>query len=301
MTASTGGRDRAIRSSADGLHTLATSAPGEIDDVDATLRAAMAEIITISTSALPRGTANSLETALNDVTSDMLGTLDDLKHEVVDAIETHSDELEELLRPDADTSGTRPDQDEQPPPLPPLGDITHPKGSHEWAAEVVRRYPRLTVDEVLAIHYYTTVQGVEKMNGHLRDPDSTPEADREAIEKRIAAAASGLAKLPKYDGIAFRGTNLPDHVLPNWRRGARVSDPAFVSSSVDDAVAENFRRGGNAFITITGRSGVDVQQLSYFGAEAEILFRPGTSFRVVNAVWDDGRRCWDFDVDEVAE
>lgn len=298
MTASTGGRDRAIRSSADGLHTLATSAPGEIDDVDATLRAAMAEIITISTSALPRGTANSLETALNDVTSDMLGTLDDLKHEVVDAIETHSDELEELLRPDADTSGTRPDQDEQPPPLPPLGDITRPRGSHEWAEEVVRRYPRLTVDEVLAIHYYTTVQGVEKMNGHLRDPDSTPEADREAIEKRIAAAASGLAKLPQVPGTTFRGTNLPDHVLRNWRQGEVVSDPAFTSTSVDDGVAEGFRKGGNAFVTIAGRTGVDVSQLSYFGLESEILFLPGTRFRVLSAEWDDDRMCWRFRIVE---
>ncbi|WP_129710995.1 ADP-ribosyltransferase domain-containing protein [Haloactinopolyspora alba] len=240
----------------------------------------------------------------------MQRTLDTLDDEITGAVDTHVAELETLLRTDrtggpaggtAETAGPSAPPEDEPPPLPPLDDIPALKGTTEWAEAVVERYPRLTVDEVLAIYHYTTVDGVDEMNGHLRHPENTPEAARAAIQQRIDAAVSGLKKLPKVPGVTFRGTYIPEDILPDWRAGARVSDAAFYSSSTDAAVAEDFRlsRDGNVFVTITGATGVDVQALSHFGDEAEILFQPGTEWRVITAEWDERRTCWDLDVVEV--
>lgn len=284
----------AIRSGIDGLTHTAATAHSEIDDIAESLRAATDQIAHIATADMPRREASALESALHDITGDMLRTVDDLQHNVATAIDTQSAELETLLRPDNLAAAGPATNHDDPPPLPPLDDLDAIKGTPEWASAVVERYPRLTTDEVLAIYHYTTVEGVREMNGHLRHPERTPEADRVAIQKRIDDAAAGLAKLPKVPGISFRGTDLPQWVLNQWAFGAKVHDPGFVSTSLDDAIAERFRDDGNALITITGHSGVNVQQLSHYGHEAEILFQPSTRFRVLDVTWDDEQSCWRF-------
>ncbi len=284
----------AIRSGIDGLAHTAATVRSEVDDIAESLRGAMDQIAQIATADMPRREAPALESALHDITGDMLRTVDDLQHNVATAIDTQSAELETLLRPDNLTTAGPATNHDDPPPLPPLDDLDAIKGTPEWASAVVERYPRLTTDEVLAIYHYTTVQGVRETNRHLRHPERTPEADRAAIQKRIDDATSGLAKLPKVPGISFRGTDLPEHVLPNWRQDEVVIDPGFTSSSLEDLVAEDFRRGGNAFVTVIGHTGVNVQQLSHYGHEAEILFQPSTRFRVLEVTWDDEQSCWRF-------
>jgi hypothetical protein len=82
--------------------------------------------------------------------------------------------------------------------------------------------------------------------------------------------------------------------------GNRVADPAFSSTSTSPRVAEEFRIGdpkerppGNAFITVEGRSGVDVRPLSHYVAEDEILVPPGTFYEVTSRQWDkDAGHYW---------
>lgn len=47
-------------------------------------------------------------------------------------------------------------------------------------------------------------------------------------------------------------------------------------------MAHQFRGNGNALITVISHRGTDVQQLSHFGNEAEILLPPGSRFVVVS-------------------
>ncbi|MPZ63950.1 MAG: hypothetical protein GEU93_22390, partial [Propionibacteriales bacterium] len=188
-----------------------------------------------------------------------------------------------------------------PPPLPDFGDIPFQRGTDEWAEAVSERYPTLTKDDVLGIHDYTTEGGYSAMNNYLRNPDSVSPAAREAIEARIERASAGLSKLPRYQGETFRGTNLPDDVLARWQPGETVSDAAFTSSSTTAPVAERFARGKNAFIRIVGRNGRDVQQLSHYGDEAEVLFDRATQFRVLRRAWNDDLGRWEFTVMEVAQ
>lgn len=157
----------------------------------------------------------------------------------------------------------------------------------------------LTPEQARALHHYTTISGVEQLNRFLRRPGAAPEERREELRRLVDAAVAGLAALPGFDGVSYRGTTLPVVDLPRWRPGAVVADRGFASSSASAAVAEAFRRGGNAFITIAGRSGADIRSLSYFEHEAEVLFAPGTRFRVVGRSWDHRRECWSFQIEEV--
>jgi len=38
----------------------------------------------------------------------------------------------------------------------------------------------------------------------------------------------------------------------------------------------------------TGKSGVDVTELSYYGSEIEVLIKPYTTFKIVNVVPENG-------------
>lgn len=169
----------------------------------------------------------------------------------------------------------------------PTGELVDPASLRSWAEQVAVRHPSLTPDEVLDVHWYTTNQGYETMNRAMRGLDTmTPD-----VRARVDSAMSGLSKLPQYDGVTFRGTNLPDEVLANYVPGNTVRDGAFWSTSTKPSVAEQFRLGqpggppGNAFITIEGgHSGVDVAALSYYGHEAEILFPGGHPYEVLSVI-----------------
>lgn len=89
---------------------------------------------------------------------------------------------------------------------------------------------------------------------------------------------------------------MPDHVLDEWMPRNRVKDDAFWSTSTSSRVADDFRirNGGNSMITIEGGHGTDVQALSHFGDEAEILVRPGgTYYDVVSRDWNHAG-FWEF-------
>lgn len=177
-----------------------------------------------------------------------------------------------------------------------ISDIPHPRDGADpdtWAAAVARTHPTLTQDEVLGIYRYTTQQGYDDMNSLLRGTRTFGPDEAARIQTDIDNAVSGMNKLPQAPGTTLRGTHLPDDVVQGYVVGNEVADPAFWSTTTTPSVAEDFRvhsvkpevrpEGGNAYITISGRSGVDVQQLSYYGAEAEILMPPGTRFVVRDA------------------
>ncbi|MCC2307977.1 ADP-ribosyltransferase [Cellulomonas chengniuliangii] len=176
--------------------------------------------------------------------------------------------------------------------LPDISDLSHPRDGGDldaWADAVAGRHPDLTPDEVKAIYRYTTDDGYEEMNGFLRGTSPPSPQDAARIQRDVDDAVAGLSKLPQTSGTYFRGTDLPADVLQRWQPGEKVSDPAFWSTSTKPSIAEEFRNGGNAFITIRGgRRGVDVRALSHYGREAEVLVLPGAPLRVMSREWDPG-------------
>lgn len=107
----------------------------------------------------------------------------------------------------------------------------------------------------------------------MRQGTATPE-----IMAFAEHATEGLARLPRYVGAeTYRGTDLPLDVLNRMQMGAVETDMAFFSSSATTPFA------GNTQMVVRGVSGKDISFLTQI-PEAEVLYPPGTSFRVLNRI-----------------
>ncbi len=153
----------------------------------------------------------------------------------------------------------------------------------------------LTEKELDALKFYTG-DGYDSMNAYLRgleDKVASGTATRSELEAYSKAVSEGLAKLPTFSGETLRGTNLPQSVLDSIESTGKFSDPAFMSSSTDASVAQQFRGDGNAMLHLDATTGRDVTSASTYGnLESEVLFDKGTEFDVVRKVWNpDGY--WD--------
>jgi uncharacterized protein YukE len=204
----------------------------------------------------------------------LAGHADDLADAATDAsrVARHLDQLQDLRRVDH---------------LPDLADIPYQKGTPEWAAAVHERYPNLSEEGALGVWDYTTDNGYQTMNTALRDPGALAAHELPKAQERIAAVNRGLSELPPHPGTTYRGTDIPASMLDDYQVGRVVSDPAFLSTSESEAVAQGFRsrNGGNAFFEVHGATGRNVAPLSQYGSgEAEVLFRSGTRFEVLDKI-----------------
>lgn len=165
-----------------------------------------------------------------------------------------------------------------------------PSRLDEWAQAMSEAYPLLTPEEVKGVYFYTTEKGHAAAVRLLR------EGDERGIDidtkMRIRNAQGGLAKLPPWQGKSFRGVGLPAELPGNFVVGERWSDPSFVSTSSESAVAVDFAEAARArgfapaVISIEGRTGSDVSPFSRYQGEWEITFGEGTEFEVLSAHWD---------------
>lgn len=191
-----------------------------------------------------------------------------------------------------------------------------PERFDEWAERVSEEYPDITKDGVAGVYDYTT-ENYQGMNPYLRDIDplspeqqsildsdsvrNMTEDQRTAWEERIVKTDEGLASLPPYradpgDPISttWRGLHASDDLLRQLEVGGTFSDPAYLSTSTDSRVAEQFALTADpgrtpTLLAIEGYDGVDVSQLSRYTSEAEILFPRGSQFEVVSReLGDDG-------------
>jgi len=90
--------------------------------------------------------------------------------------------------------------------------------------------------------------------------------------------------LPSYAGETSRGIfSLPESVLNENQIGNVVSDGAFMSTSAKEPFT------GAISINVKGVSGKDISFLLEFPKEAEVLYPPGTKFKVINRVDSDGQ------------
>jgi hypothetical protein len=197
----------------------------------------------------------------------------------------------------------------------PNGEID-PDRFDEWAYRVSEEYPTITKDGVAGVYDYTT-ENYDGMNPYLREVDPLSPQQQEILdaesighmsesqhqdwEGRITHTDEGLAALPPYradsaDALSttWRGLRAPGSLIDQFVEGEIFSDPAYLSTSTDAAVAEEFALGAGAnqtptLLTVHGLDGVDVMQLSRYMRESEILFPRGANFDVLSKIMgDDG-------------
>jgi hypothetical protein len=125
--------------------------------------------------------------------------------------------------------------------------------------------------ELVAVRHYTS-EGYH-VNEALRARDT---AGLRKYAPFIVAAKAGLSKLPEYAGTVYRGARIKEELLARYRSGEVVVEPAFTSASA----SPNSSYSGNAQFFINSRHGRDVSRLAWSPNEREVLFPPGTKFKV---------------------
>ncbi|MFC6341384.1 TNT domain-containing protein [Nocardioides hankookensis] len=98
----------------------------------------------------------------------------------------------------------------------------------------------------------------------------------EPMPQRFVDFLNGLDKLPPWTGLSFRG--LPPGPFPE--EGATILAQGVTATSRDPRVAtENFAVRG--LWAISGRSGRAIEELSAAPDDREVVFRPGSFFKVL--------------------
>jgi hypothetical protein len=149
---------------------------------------------------------------------------------------------------------------------------------------------KLTVEEITGILLYST-RLYGKINYLLRSRLHELSRNKQAIAK---LAVSGLNKLDAYKGIVYRHSkNFPGYEKVN-QEGAIVVDTTFLSTSMTQAGCDNAAEGHEVCEVITSKQGREITMISAFD-EGEVLFRPGTRFRVTRVVRPDSHGNWEFE------
>lgn len=155
----------------------------------------------------------------------------------------------------------------------------------EWAKKVNERFNlkgenAVTAAEIGAIRSYTGNKTYQAMNLSLRKGEYASKPEMQAF---VEAAQHGMRKMPPYVGKVTRGVRwLPqgktmDDMLAMYREGSVVQEDAFTSSSMGDDAVYN----GPLYFKINSKTARDVDWISKFsGGEKEVLFMPGTRFKV---------------------
>jgi NAD:arginine ADP-ribosyltransferase len=140
-----------------------------------------------------------------------------------------------------------------------------------------RKHPDIPVEDLLAIRAYSAKE-YTRINDALDD-----RGDVHAMLAFIQCTASGLGALPSFVGVAYRGAVLSAQSIAHYQVGSVVTERRFVSASASASFAETWRAGAcNVVFIIQSRAtGHSVAHLSAKPEEAEILFTPGTRFRVL--------------------
>ena len=132
----------------------------------------------------------------------------------------------------------------------------------------------MTDAELAALYAYTleTPSFYRPANAALRGLEPmTPE-----IGAFVDDATRALDRLPTYDGTVYRGIDLPESVGAKYQPGATVTEGGFTSTSTHTPFPKQYQ-----FEIRNTSTGRPIDRYSALPGEGEVLFKPGTAFRVV--------------------
>ena len=132
----------------------------------------------------------------------------------------------------------------------------------------------LTIYEKTVIYYYTD-SGYDIINSTLRSNPS-------AIRKEPASLLlSAVRKVPMYRGVVHRTVTLTDTDRHKLVPGALISESTFVSASRSPLIAK-LHADFNVRFQIRSKTSRAIESLSCFPEEMEVVFLPGTQFKVLS-------------------
>lgn len=148
------------------------------------------------------------------------------------------------------------------------------------------KHPTIPVEDLLAVRAYSA-RDYGRVNAALDG-----QGDLGAVLALIKCAASGLGALPSFVGTVYRGAVLSRQLIAHYQVGTVVAERRFTSASALESFPESWRAGAcNVVFVIQSRAtGHSVAHLSAKPEEHEVLFTPGTQFRVLKNEYDAHKR-----------
>ena len=148
--------------------------------------------------------------------------------------------------------------------------------------KVARKFTKeLSLEEEAVLRFYTTKEGYKNFNRALRG--EIPMTDFYISQKNLMNQA--LNKLPKYNKPVYRGLGKEgSKYFSSLKKGDKITEKSFLSSSLDEDVAELFmnRNNGNTILIIEHKSDVSIANISQSGFEGEILLKSDRTFIIEN-------------------
>jgi hypothetical protein len=158
-------------------------------------------------------------------------------------------------------------------------------------ASAIQKTYGLSDDELFAINLYTGGAYIP-VNRVL----FSGAVSKEPYVRYISVLVSGLKKLPEYQGTVYRSTHeLPVSVLEKHHVGATVTYEAFTSATYADYPM--YMSGKHTF-EIHGLTGRKILELSRTN-EPEVVFLPGTKFRVLSRSNGGAENAYHFVLEEI--
>lgn len=127
-------------------------------------------------------------------------------------------------------------------------------------------------------------------------------ADLARLDPLIKSASSALNQLPPYTGTVYRGIKASDYpagFLDKYVEGAVNSEGTFHSTAKSEQEARTLRKADTLFVINSRGGGKDIENISQSSAETEVLFPPGTNFRVLKREIEPGTGVTVIYLDEV--
>ena len=122
------------------------------------------------------------------------------------------------------------------------------------------------------------------INYYLRNGGETKE---EFFEKYRKVMNSALDKLESYKGTVYRGSDLSLEVINKYKKAAETGEPYtenyYLSTSKDrEGVFDR-----NTMYQIKSKNGKQIEELSLFSEEKEVLFKEETKFKINSVYFDE--------------
>lgn len=154
---------------------------------------------------------------------------------------------------------------------------------HSTLARWPERTPQLTFPELLALKFYTG-EGYRLFNRAQSDG-----ACRARFASLIETFRTGLERLPPYQGEVFSGRQMSLGEFSKLQPGYVLTSHEYVSTSKQKNISMYFIFGAyhnpalkQVMLQIRGKAGRDITELSQRSAESEVLYAPGSKFKVTS-------------------
>lgn len=146
-------------------------------------------------------------------------------------------------------------------------------------AKILKNIP---TEDLMGLRFYTGAD-YTAMNGALRGKSMAELAKQEA---KILTASSALAKMPAYKGTVYRQAELSAEKLARYEVGETIAEKAFMSTT--SSKTSKFA-GNTEFVIKSKGGGKTIDMISNYQAEQEVLFAPGTEFKVLKKAVTNGK------------